>query len=468
MKFCTQCGQKLNGDEAACPSCGKVLKEETRQEEQSPVAVKPARKSKKVLYLALVLLVAACAVFYFYGSSRTDPQNRLDDFQTALRTQNASAMTNLLAPGVEGMSITEETSESLIDYLNENEAAADSMMAVFQDQIRSDGKTKMPEEYPQITLKKGENKWLFFPSCQFELQPYYADVTVNYKGTKLQVDGQSYGSTKKDGETVQVGPFAPGEYTVKANYTGEYGKETKEADLNFFDTLETNTAIDMEMSGSAVVVSSNYPEADLYLNGEYTGYAVSDFKELGTLKRDGTNTLQAYYDFGFSEGYSDEVTVTKQKTVDLTVEPNQRDVYEGIKSTTGQHVYEWIDAFSSKDTSYLTIIRDSSYMERQEKNIQGLNNENAYWTGSLNYLRFDADSMDVDQGEDGLMYATINVETNISGQTYNEFSGDLINENDSSSFWKYDFVYDEYEDAWFITGATTIKGLSGDNIETVR
>lgn len=465
MSFCTSCGHKLDGDEAACSSCRNMIQTARSTEE---VLVPRRKRGRRTVLLLAALVVLAGAGFYLYGSSKTDPDDQIQAFRKAVRSDDADALKELLVPGAEGMKITDESSKQLIAYLTENSGSADDMAVIFKDQARSDGVTVMPKEFPQINLEKGADKWLVFPSYELVMEPYYAEATVNYKGTSLTVGGQSYGPTKKDGEVVQIGPLAPGEYTIKANYTGEYGKESKEVTMNLFNSLEEMPEVAVEMSGSAVAVSSNYPEADLYLNGEYTGYTVSEYKELGTIERDGSNTLQAIYHFGFSEGSSEEVTVSKQQTIELNVEPDRRDVYEGIKSTTNQHVYEWIDAFSSKDTSYLTKIRDLEYMARQEKNIQGLNNENASWSGSLNYLRFDIDSMDVDQGGDGLMYATINVETNISGETYDEFTYETIDTSDSSSFWKYDFVYDDFEESWFITGATTIKSLSGGNIETVR
>ena len=392
MAFCTHCGHPLENDPAICPSCNAVIKPEENAvtpEVTTRASNKSKKKWKMIIAVLGAVLIIGVVVFYWYGKKETTPVNQLQAFEQALEAKDGKKMSKLLVPSTDSMTVTMETGDQLMDYLSKNPNVAEGMIDVFKDQIRTKGMTKMPEDYPQLLLKKSGKKLLFFDTYRFEVQPYYALISVNYKGTTIIIDDKEWGTTEKDNDEIKVGPLAPGVYTLIANYKGEYGKEEKEIELDFYQEGTTNANIEVEMSGSAVVVSSNYPDAFLYINGEDSGYSVDEYKELGTMKRDGSVTLQAYYDFGFSEGYSDEMTVTTQKTVNLNIEPDKDTAYEGIKTTLLSHTYQWIDAFEYQDMSSLTLVQDSDYIKNQEKNFKTLYNKNMYWEGTFNSLVFD-------------------------------------------------------------------------------
>ena len=102
-----------------------------------------------------------------------------------------------------------------------------------------------------------------------------------------------------------------------------------------------------------------------------------------------------------------------------------------------------------------------------------MSDANKYWVGDLDYIRLDKDSLSVSE-KDGKIVASINGEVHVTGEVYDYF--DYESEHDGietgiesdSSFWKYNLIYDETDELWYITKMTVIDGIGSGNVETIR
>ncbi|OAH54482.1 hypothetical protein AWH48_07745 [Domibacillus aminovorans] len=475
LSFCRQCGHKLDDTTLKfCPSCGMSFHPDPTETNHKPVppvtrAKAPAQKSKgkQLASLLIIWLVVAGSVFVWYGKKQTDPMNQVEAFEEAAAQKDGKAMAALLTPAVKEMKITDDTGQQLVDYLNENPDVKEEMVKLFKEQAVTKRTADIPEEHPQLILKKGEKKWFFFDTYQYEVQPYYANIHVNFKETAITLDGKSYGTTKEDEAVIKAGPFAPGAYMLVADYKGEYGKEKTERTIDFYESLSAEASFYVEMTGNGVAVTSNRPEAILYVNGESTGKTIREMRKYGPVKRDGSVELSAVYDYPFGSGNAEPVQVKDQEKIHFDVHPDRQDVYEGLRKTIVDHTHEWIQAFENQDTSYFTHVQDDAYFARQRGYYNESSSEGKQWTGSFNYLRFDLDSLVISE-ENGITYASVDAEVNITGRTYSasSYDGDYI--DDTSDFWTYGLKYDETAENWYIVNTTKIDGLSGSNIETIR
>lgn len=487
LMACPSCGTKItNFSLKYCPSCGssidEVVKEKQNKAKDKPKDESKTRanlnekkwtmKTKLIISFVAIFLILIASVFV-YGYQETNPANQLEAFEQAVEKKDGKAMAHLLVPANEEMKITEENGQQLVQYLHENPDVKDAMMKTFREQIRSKGNTKMAKEYPQLVLKEHQSKWLVFKAYKYEIQPYYAAFNVNFKGTTISVDGKEKGKTKKDNQTIKVGPFAPGKYEVVAHYKGEYGEEKKKVTLDFYEDLAPTQKVPVKMVGSGVNITSNIEDAEVYVNDESIGETVGEIDTYGPVKRDGSVEIYAVYDYPFGEGKSEPVVIKNQKEIHLEVKPDPKTVYDSLAYTIERHSNQWVLAYGMKNISYFSYILDEEYLDKQLEYYEKMSDANKYWVGDLDYIRLDKDSLSVSE-KDGKIVASINGEVHVTGEVYDYF--DYESEHDGietgiesdSSFWKYNLTYDETDELWYITKMTVIDGIGSGNVETIR
>jgi membrane-associated protein TcaA len=349
MKFCIECGHKLNAAQEFCTECGAkqpLTKEapvtETRTNlERSVVKAEKKKPNKLAIILAaagIFLLVAGFAA-YKVGESLTGPEKVIEEFSNNIKAENIDEVMKAINMGQTDIEADRKMTEGYIEFLQDQDELLASSLKDLEEQGERLGSDTKPAsgdlENSLFTIKKDGKKWLVFDRYIISVKPYYVNVYSNFEGSKVYVNDDQVGKIKED-EPLKVGPILPGEHELKIVYKGEYSNLEDQMKLDFSEAENNILEADLELEAAFVDVYSNYEDATLFINGKDSGMLVEDAYEIGPFAIDGTITLHAEKEFETGTIKSDEVTIEDSGSIELYIdyeEPVEPELDEEYFST---------------------------------------------------------------------------------------------------------------------------------------
>ena len=333
MKHCTNCGHELKGDLAFCPNCGQKMKRSVdntpSQEEASllaastpaseqpqptpPRAKKPSSKKKKVLWITLIAVVALLAIAHFTIKAITDPSKKIVAMHEAYQKEDAKAFLNEFTIGKD---VHSDASSFLAyvqgqDWSSIREAMQYNITSLEKNGI-ADTVTTNDDDFVRL-VKKDILGGLYY-TIDFELVPITQSVyNDDFKNIEFTTDGVTKTLEKEKATT--IGKFLPGDYKWSAVLNSEFGK------LPFDGTMlvggQADKSFELELNPHYATISSNNPEAILYVNGQSTDQKIYDNDKIGPLPLDGSVKVQAVVTDGGKTYKTKEIKVQKS---DITLD----------------------------------------------------------------------------------------------------------------------------------------------------
>lgn len=257
-----------------------------------------------------------------------------------------------------------------------------------------------------IYVKKDGKEKFFLDKYVLVLSPYNLLLESDTPGAKVFINGKEIGEID-DEYMLEYGPILPGKHTIELKYDGDYIELEEKEDVIFLDNYESTIYHSIYLDGDYVWIDSDYPEAELLINGEDSGKTIEELDYLGPVPLDGSIVLQAKLDIGEGILESEEVIVDDDyiylEFVDDIEEPY--DFYEE-ELFLEDALYELIDSYEHDMVSAINFndfylvdmyIQDGSPLYKSQKNLVESLNEKGFSEELLDYEIIDFDTVADDE-----------------------------------------------------------------------
>ncbi|HHW70394.1 MAG TPA: hypothetical protein GX392_03505 [Clostridiales bacterium] len=257
-----------------------------------------------------------------------------------------------------------------------------------------------------IYVKKDGKEKFFLDKYVLVLSPYNLLLESDTPGAKVFINGKEIGEID-DEYMLEYGPILPGKHTIELKYDGDYIELEEEDEVIFLDKYESTIYHSIYLDGDYVWIDSDYPEADLLINGKDSGKTIEELDYLGPVPLDGSIVLQAKLDIGEEILESEEVIVDDDyiylEFVDDIEEPY--DFYEE-ELFLEDALYELIDSYEHDMVSAINFndfylvdmyIQDDSPLYKSQKNLVESLNEKGFSEELLDYEIIDFDTVADDE-----------------------------------------------------------------------
>lgn len=380
MKYCSKCGKELKQGIEFCTSCGAPVKSrkndlpqdqpsdpqektskieqgtditfvDTTEVQEEPVGKtepdKPQQryregrkiplanffKSKKFIISAVVILLVVIAglISFKVLDAKNDPAKIVQQFEEAVKNENAKEVANLLNSGQDEMKVSEKDGKSLLACFKENpDVLADTIQYLKDDAAALDQGINSSETMHGglFSLVDAGKKWLFFSEYGISFKPIYIEVTTNQDETEVLINNEEQGKLKENDKKT-FGPFLPIEQQVTGIYNGPYGTVKEDEIASPFDTDGRKIPVSLDLASHSVYLDSNYGEAIVFVNGESTEKTVNQLSTFGPVAADGSIKIHAELEAEGKTAKSQEYTI-EETGITIYLHVDDRPIQEEI------------------------------------------------------------------------------------------------------------------------------------------
>ncbi|MBM7619618.1 putative membrane protein YvbJ [Bacillus tianshenii] len=500
MKFCRTCGAEIKPGKLFCNNCGTQLSTTNGDEKPVPTLTrqeasnerpkgnheKQSRKKPKKIWIGLIsilflLLLAGCGYGYLYVQKESSPVKTVEEFTTALKSQDASSLSKLVKLSGSYESISISNWEKLLQDLHQDQEALDTVFLNIRDQEKAMQKSIPFKGTPFVfeLEELEEKKWWVIKQFAVVLRPVsmeiqadeLAEVTLNDK--MLSPTGEA---------TRTFDSLLPGAYVLKVTKEGAFGEFEKVEHVTIWQSPEN--PLSLIFNEHYVKILSSKKGADLFVNGKLYGKFTEESMEIGPLSDEQTITLQARYTYPSRDVLTEEVIAAGSDTIEFKIPDEPETVAEKEDEETKEEeaeqdtspesdtaalrpdvlnaIYDYntsyIEAITSLDTSVLRSAKGSQLKEATDI-VVDLRKRNVYYVGHLVDMTFDGTTFKVEQSGENFKASVSVVETYMSG-----WKDPKAQSNPALKQKKYYYMYYcEYDSTlgkWFVTGNKELKGLN--------
>ena len=296
MKNCPNCGVERKGAEKFCVGCGSRLEEEAPSEsgelQKEKKVGSPKQKKKRIALVAsaAVILLGLLGSHLFF-QSKYDVSNTLAKMNQAYSAGDKSELLSYFDVP-EGTSKSEEGFYSFV----EEEGWED-----IRDQIKSEANRLKEEGLTNMILDSEGNKLIsvlekpvlfgLYNEVSFLIHPVKVEMEIPLDGSTITMTDVTVKGD--EGETVKVGDFLPGSYEWDVELASEYGEIKEKGSTEVVGNGKNSYSFTPEVDAGMVKVTSDVPEAILWIDGKSTEKTVSEVKSFGPVPMDGTLEITA-------------------------------------------------------------------------------------------------------------------------------------------------------------------------------
>lgn len=310
MKFCAKCGTKL--EQGVCQQCGYTSssrQDKVNQEnvtnvqainnnyENTKIETKviPVGRSlvlstgAKIGIIGATIAAVLLIGIFMVGNSVSKPSKVVSKFQQAVASDNKADLINVLYCDDNRMEINEKTISPLLSYFKENPSYLNTVIKRLNNEAinseQANGLTGLNDKSNQsiLSLKYTGKKFLFFPSYKIGIQPAFIQVKAGIKDVTFSLNSTEIGKSDVDNYSKEFGPFIPGKYKLVANYKGKYVTLSDPHDIDLITAVNGKTSVDILTNLNYIKVKSEYPDAELFVNGKDAGIKIADAQNFGPL-----------------------------------------------------------------------------------------------------------------------------------------------------------------------------------------
>lgn len=299
MEPCSNCGQVRSGDEKFCVNCGhkfieSIKNEDSNTKEKATPAksLPPKKKKRRVLLISFIALIVIASIgTHLYLTSLYDSSKTLASMNQAYSaSEKERFMDHFTTPentskNAEGFYayIEEEGWESLREQMKEeaNRLESDGVSNIISDS----------EGNKLIAVLSEPVLWGLYEKVTFLIQPVEVVVEMPFNGTELAIVDQTISGD--EGEVVELGKVAPGTYSWTANVKSDYAKVEEVSEVSIVGDGKNKFKYSPSIDVAMVEITSDLPEAVLWVNGKSTKKTISEVKSIGPLPLDGSVEITA-------------------------------------------------------------------------------------------------------------------------------------------------------------------------------
>lgn len=477
MKYCSKCGASIPDNKNFCSSCGTPISKNNNNNAQLSTIVDNLKslymngkkyansligniqknlsdKNFKFTKVHKIIGIIICILFilgiagFQVGKNLTSRDKAISEFTNSLTSKNTSTLIKIIRCSDPRLKIDESNVNSFIAYLDKNPSYLQAIITSLNEQSANlDKKSNISQNNATanlITLKIDGKKFLFYDNYVFELKPQFINLHTNYNGTQILMNDKEICTANKEDFSTQLGPFLPGTYKMQANYKTDYTSLIKNVDVDLIGTAPLS--IDLSLRGSVINISSEYENANLFVNGKDTGLKIKDAKKLGPVSTDGTISIYAQTEFPWGTAKSDEVKITSNY-ITLKFNPVNDSLKDTLMNTINDFNKSWLQAVINRDVTKLANA-DSNMISKNSSNIESMKSNKEYFKGTLTKTIYDLDSVQIFKFNDKFFAEICDAEYYDSCY-YRENQTNSTTKQDTM-LWKYKLIYDETSKKWLV------------------
>ena len=311
-----------------------------------------------VLVASIVLII----VFISISFMKNTKQEVLEKFTLAIQNNNPNKLESIIKLP-DGQEISKEDVIPILEFFKADINRVNNVKKAFRE-----GKT----DY-SMSLKK--DKKLFGDDYYIEASYATLEIDSNLDKITLVVNGVNKGIFDED-KTIKL--IAPGQYNIELENKNEYATVTKNKKIDF----TKDTKLDLDLEGTYITISSNIPEATVYINDSSTGIEAKNFVEKGPFPKDGTYQVSLKYNTPFGSVSSEKVPIKDIPDVKLNIDLKSTGIETSLNNLVGKFYQSVFKAIDLKDVNKIEYANDKAknkiYSDIEEnrfilKNVYKLN-----------------------------------------------------------------------------------------------
>lgn len=481
MIFCTKCGAEIDGGDRFCTECGHVFSKEADFDEGRSIILETMfSKTQKIIAITIAVLLVLGVLTYKIGETLTSKDKVVSRFNQAIISRNPTQLAKYIVSSDPNVSIDSKSIDALVNYLNKIPAYSNEIVKSLNKQskdisISSSLNGNALDVFINQTingskdlfkLKKQGKTWFFYDRYVLELKPVYIKVHSNTKDAQIFFGDDLLGTANKKDFIMEIGPYSPGIYKLKASLKGKYVNLEKSAEVDLVSDVDFSNEnkrikdLDLNLDGYEVSVDSNYKDAKLFSSGKDTGLTIKDANIFGPVSKDGSLIIFAKRDFPWGTVKSEEVKVSGQSSIYLKLNVVNGDVKNTLMETINIYNKSCVEASLARDSSKLKNVSEARKKILHD-DIQVAVKSKRMFIGNLINTTFDLDSISIYQ-KDNKYYAEVSDLESYKVVWYNE--GTSVPEtNLNEPAWKYTLIYDEKSKKWLINSTVINKDFNPIN-----
>ncbi|ARK32566.1 zinc ribbon domain-containing protein [Halalkalibacter krulwichiae] len=463
MKFCTNCGSKVEDQTPFCSECGakvETVESPAKRQKQDLPTLASVSKKTKWLIASVVILLALGVGLYKFGESITDPNKQLQQFIAAIDDKDADTVFSLLQTADDSLPVTMKHIDDLLAYLEEDTKAKEELIEQLKQDVRTGGNFTTEENgeiiqsHRLITYEQRGKLYFLYDNFDFVLHPIALTVYTNEAGLTFLINGKEVSYTEIGDGYIDLGYRLPGRYDVTAVLSTDFLELDKELDVSHFN----EEVVDFTIEVDYIMLDTTIDEATIYLNGTNTGETVEKGREqFGPVLTDGSMTLSLEKETPFGKVQSPDYQLVDDEVI-VSFQLSNEQQTELIQ-VLSDHFTNWSKALIYRDSSYLKNYSDPLNTEFTTS-IQNMRNTNSYYIAYIDQADFDLDSLIVTE-ENGRWVAYMTVQ-----EKWQEGAAQSGSSNLQQLQYAYQYGFEYKDQKWKLFTRHNVSGLEGNRLET--
>lgn len=323
---------------------------------------------------------------YFLGRINTSREYVLAQLEMSLKDGEVSKLNNIVK--VNEKKVSEKKLEPLINYYKDNKYKIDNLMK------------KLNSTSQESCLKIESKKYLFWNIYYIEIDTFDLTVNSNYENAEFKIG--DIGKIKS-GETISN--IIPGSYRINGILKNKYGNLTIGKDI----VVSSDSVIQLDFPAQNINISSDFVDADIYINDENVNIKVKDANNIGPFPTDGSVKIHIERDFPWGRIKGEEVSITDNPNIVLNINMEN----DKLKENINELIKEFYDSvFSALNDGNKNLIKRSND-KTKDKIYESIKNNYFILKNKYENINIDIDFQNTQYYyEDGVYKATVVVDIN--------------------------------------------------------
>ncbi|MDU5105470.1 hypothetical protein [Clostridium sp.] len=250
--------------------------------------------------------------------------------------------------------ISKSDFEPLAEYYSENPSRVSNIIK----DLKNNG------ESGYFTLVN--KKILFFDNYHIEISPVAIKINTNFDNAEVYIND------KEITDTNLITNLIPGKYLIKGKLNTLYGLVEAEKELYIVENMEYS----LNMPALNINLTSNFEDADVFINDEKINKKVKDIKKYGPIPLNKEINIQLQKEFPWGVIKSDKVQVSSLPNINIDINMVNEKLINDVNKSTDIFYSSVFNALNSSDSSlilnskedtrskiYDSIIRESLFLK---------------------------------------------------------------------------------------------------------
>lgn len=338
-----------------------------------------ARKRWKIV--SVFVLIFFLFLGYFLGRINMSREYVLAQLEMSLKNSDASKLNNIVK--VNEKKVSEKNLQPLIQYYKDNKYKINNLIKRL--------KSTSQEGY----LKVESKKYLFWDIYYIEIDTCDLTINSNYENAEFTVGDIV---SVKSGETISN--LIPGSYSIDGLLENTYGDITTEKNIIVSD----DSSIQLDFPAQNINITSDFKDADVYINDEYANIKVKDANNIGPFPIDGSVKIHIEKDFPWGHIKGEDVSITDNPNIVLNINMENDKLKESIDVLINEFYDSVFKALNDGDKNLIKRSND----ETKDKIYESIKSNYFILKNKYGNIKIDTDFENTQYYyEDGVYKATV-------------------------------------------------------------